>query len=114
MDCIFCRIAAGEIPATVVARNEHGMAFRDVNPQAPTHVLVIPIRHFGSATAVPDPERAAVLGELLRLAVQAADQLGVADAGYRMVVNTGKQGGQTVDHLHVHLLGGRPMHWPPG
>ena len=114
MDCIFCRIAAGEIPATVVARNEHGMAFRDVNPQAPTHVLVIPIRHFGSATAVPDAERAAVLGELLRLAVQGADQLGVADAGYRMVVNTGKQGGQTVDHLHVHLLGGRPMHWPPG
>jgi histidine triad (HIT) family protein len=114
MDCIFCRIAAGEIPATVVARNEHGLAFRDLNPQAPTHVLVIPVRHFESASAVPDQERAAVLGELLRLAVQIADQLGVADAGYRMVINTGKQGGQTVDHLHLHLLGGRQMHWPPG
>jgi histidine triad (HIT) family protein len=114
MDCIFCRIAAGEIPATVVARNEHGLAFRDLNPQAPTHVLVIPVRHFESASAVPDGERAAVLGDLLRLAVEVADQLSLADAGYRMVINSGKQGGQTVDHLHLHLLGGRQMHWPPG
>jgi histidine triad (HIT) family protein len=114
MDCIFCRIAAGEIPATVVARNDHGLAFRDLNPQAPTHVLVIPARHFPSAADVSDVERAAVLGELFRLAVQVADQLGLADSGYRMVINTGKQGGQTVDHLHVHVLGGRQMHWPPG
>jgi histidine triad (HIT) family protein len=114
MDCIFCRIASGEIPATVVARNEHGLAFRDLHPQAPTHVLVIPIRHFKSAGDVPDQERDAVLGALLRLTVQVADQLGLADSGYRMVVNTGKQGGQTVDHLHVHLLGGRQMQWPPG
>jgi histidine triad (HIT) family protein len=114
MDCIFCRIAAGEIPATVVARNEHALAFRDLNPQAPAHVLVIPLRHFESANAVPDEDRASVLGELLRLVLQVADQLGLADAGYRMVINTGEQGGQTVDHLHVHLLGGRQMHWPPG
>ena len=114
MDCIFCRIAAGEIPATVLARNDHGLAFRDVNPQAPTHVLVIPIRHVTSASDVPGPERTAVLGELLRLAVEVAGQLDLANAGYRLVVNTGKHGGQTVDHLHVHLLGGRQMHWPPG
>ena len=114
MDCIFCRIATGDLPATVVARNEHGMAFRDLNPQAPAHVLVIPIRHFASAGDVPETERAAVLGELMRLAVQVAGQLGLAQAGYRMVFNTGQQGGQTVDHLHLHVLGGRQMHWPPG
>lgn len=114
MNCIFCRIAVGDIPATVVARNEHGLAFRDLNPQAPTHVLVIPIRHFRSAGDVPGPERAAVLGELLRLAVEVAVQLDLADAGYRLVMNSGRQGGQTVDHLHLHLLGGRQMQWPPG
>lgn len=114
MDCIFCRIAAGEIPATVVGRSELALAFRDLNPQAPTHVLVIPVRHFPSAAEVPDGERAVVLGELHRLTVQVANQLGLADGGYRTVINTGKQGGQTVDHLHVHLLGGRQMRWPPG
>lgn len=114
MDCIFCRIVSGEIPATIVARNEYAVAFRDLNPQAPTHVLVIPARHFESATEVPEDERVAVLGQLLRLSVAVAEQLGVALGGYRTVINTGKQGGQTVDHLHVHLLGGRQMHWPPG
>jgi histidine triad (HIT) family protein len=114
VDCIFCRIVAGEIPATIVARNEDALAFRDLNPQAPTHVLVIPTRHFASATEVPEDERAAVLGQLLRLAVAVAEAAGVAPSGYRTVINTGKYGGQTVDHLHVHLLAGRQMHWPPG
>lgn len=114
VDCIFCRIAAGEIPATIVSRNAHGVAFRDLNPQAPTHVLVIPLRHFGSSADVPDAERAVVFGELNRLAVQAADQLGLSADGYRVVINTGRLGGQTVNHLHLHLLGGRQLHWPPG
>ena len=114
MDCIFCRIAAGDIPADVVARSEGALAFRDLNPQAPTHVLVIPRHHVPSAGHLTDAERAPVLGELMRLAVAVAAQLGLADQGYRLVVNTGANGGQTVDHLHVHLLGGRQMRWPPG
>lgn len=114
MNCIFCRIAAGEVPATMVGRSEHALAFRDLNPQAPTHVLVIPMRHFDSAANVPDTERAAVFGEVIGLAVTVAAEQGLTDRGYRMVINSGKQGGQSVDHVHVHLLGGRQMHWPPG
>ena len=114
MACIFCRIATGEVPADVVARGDGAVAFRDLNPQAPTHVLVIPTQHVASAAQLADGERAAVLGELLRLAVATAAQLGLADQGYRLVVNIGADGGQSVDHLHVHLLGGRRMHWPPG
>ena len=114
MDCIFCRIAAGEIPADVVARSEGALAFRDLNPKAPTHVLVIPQHHVPSAAFLTDAERAPVLGELMRLAVDVAAQLGLAEQGYRLVVNCGPDGGQTVDHLHVHLLGGRQMRWPPG
>ena len=114
MDCIFCRIASGEIPATVVARSEHALAFRDLNPQAPTHVLVIPTRHVASAAHLSAADRGPVFGEVMALAARVAAELGLADAGYRLVVNTGKDGGQSVDHLHVHLLGGRPMKWPPG
>ncbi|MGH9810852.1 MAG: HIT domain-containing protein, partial [Terriglobia bacterium] len=83
-------------------------------PQAPTHVLIVPVRHFASATEVPASEQAAVLGELLQLAVKVAEDSGLAGSGYRTVMNTGRQGGQTVEHLHIHLLGGRQMHWPPG
>lgn len=114
MACIFCRIAAGGIPANVVARGDGVVAFRDLNPQAPTHVLVIPTRHVPSAAHLSDHDRAAVLGEVMRFAVATAAQLGLADQGYRLVVNTGADGGQSVDHLHVHILGGRHMHWPPG
>jgi histidine triad (HIT) family protein len=114
MECIFCRIASGEIPADVVARSDGALAFRDLHPQAPTHVLVIPVRHLRSTVDLADGDRAPVLGELMRLAVEVAAQVGLADAGYRLVVNTGADGGQSVGHLHVHLLGGRPMAWPPG
>jgi histidine triad (HIT) family protein len=114
VDCIFCRIASGEIPADVVAQSDRAMAFRDLNPQAPTHLLVIPRRHVASAAALVEGDRAAVLGDIMSLAVDVAAQLGLAEHGYRLVVNTGVDGGQSVDHLHVHLLGGRPMRWPPG
>jgi histidine triad (HIT) family protein len=112
--CIFCRIAAGEIPADVVARGGGAVAFRDLNPQAPTHVLVISERHVPSAAHLAEGERAAVFGDVMRLAVATAAQLGLAEHGYRLVVNTGADGGQSVEHLHVHLLGGRRMRWPPG
>ncbi len=115
MDCIFCRIASAAIPAKqVVARSDRAIAFRDLNPQAPTHVLVIPTRHVTSAAHLAAADRAAVLGEIMALATQVAGELGLADGGYRLVVNTGPDGGQSVDHLHVHLLGGRRMTWPPG
>jgi histidine triad (HIT) family protein len=113
-DCIFCRIATGEIPAQIVARSDHAVAFRDLSPQAPTHVLVIPTRHLASAAEATGPEGAAILGEVMALGVRVAAELGLADGGYRFVMNTGREGGQTVHHLHLHLLGGRQMHWPPG
>jgi histidine triad (HIT) family protein len=113
-DCIFCRIAAGEIPATVIARNPDAIAFRDLNPQAPTHVLVVPTRHLTSVADADSPDGEAVLGSTMRLAVQVAKQLGLDSGGYRIVANTGKDGGQSVFHLHLHLLGGRSLGWPPG
>lgn len=112
--CIFCRIARGEIPADVIARSDHAIAFRDLAPQAPTHVLVIPISHLGSAAEAAGDEGERLLGRVMRLAVETAAQLGLAQNGYRLVLNTGPLGGQTVGHLHVHLLGGRQMRWPPG
>ena len=114
MDCIFCRIVSGDVPATIVARNAQALAFRDLHPQAPVHVLVIPTRHVASAAHLSGAEAAAALGAVMALAVDVAAQLGLPDAGYRLVINTGREGGQTVEHLHVHLLGGRQMHWPPG
>ena len=113
-DCIFCRIAAGEIPATIVARTDHAVAFRDLNPQAPTHVLVIPVRHIGSMTETDSDEAERVIGQTVRLAVQAAKQMGLDENGYRLVLNTGRDGSQSVFHIHVHLLGGRRLGWPPG
>jgi histidine triad (HIT) family protein len=114
MDCIFCRIASGEIPATIVARSANAVAFRDLKPQAPTHVLVIPVEHVASAAHLSDTDRSAVLGDVTALAVRVAADLGLEPGGYRLVVNIGRDGGQSVDHLHVHLLGGRQMTWPPG
>lgn len=110
-DCIFCKVVAGEIPAAVVKRDDGFLAFRDINPQAPTHLLVIPTHHVASLNEARDPK---LLGELLAFARDLAQEAGVATRGYRVVLNTNPDGGQTVFHLHVHLLGGRPMTWPPG
>jgi histidine triad (HIT) family protein len=112
MDCLFCKIAAGTIPVTRLYENDHVLAFPDISPQAPVHVLLIPKKHLSSHAHVP-PEDAAVFGELLAAAGEVA-KLKQLDNGYRLVINTGADGGQTVGHLHVHLLGGRQMHWPPG
>ncbi|HLB54944.1 MAG TPA: histidine triad nucleotide-binding protein [Gemmatimonadales bacterium] len=113
-DCLFCRILAGEIPAREVARSELAMAFHDVNPQAPTHVLVVPKTHLSGPAAADSESGEQIFGPVLRLAVQVASQLGLAERGYRLVLNQGPDGGQSVDHLHVHVLGGRRMKWPPG
>ncbi len=113
MSCLFCRIANREIPAAIVYEDDQLLAFKDVNPQAPTHVLVIPKRHIGSLTDLsPDDDR--LVGELVRRAAALASELGVADGGFRTVFNTNRDAGQTVFHIHLHLLGGRAMHWPPG
>jgi histidine triad (HIT) family protein len=111
-DCLFCAIVAGEIPATVVRDDERTLAFRDVNPQAPTHVLVVPKRHLPNAAAVvaDDPT---LLSDLFASALAVAEAEGLGD-GYRLVFNTGKSAGQTVFHAHLHLLGGRGFDWPPG
>jgi histidine triad (HIT) family protein len=109
--CLFCRIANGEIPVALVAQNPHAVAFRDINPQAPVHVLVVPRRHVVSLAAATDPTE---MGALLLLASEVARTEGVEATGYRVVANTGTDGGQTVHHLHLHVLGGRAMQWPPG
>jgi len=109
--CIFCRIAQGEIPVSILAENTFAVAFRDMHPQAPTHVLIIPRRHVASLDEATDSEE---LGALFLLASEVARLEGIAETGYRTVTNTGADGGQTVFHLHVHLLGGRQMTWPPG
>jgi histidine triad (HIT) family protein len=112
-NCLFCRIIAGEIPSRKVYEDDLAFAFHDVNPQAPTHVLIIPKKHIASLNeAAPDDE--ALLGRLTLLASKLADQLGVVDGGYRTVINTGAGAGQSVWHIHIHLLGGRAMNWPPG
>ncbi len=110
-DCIFCKIASGEIPASVVARTDRLVAFRDVSPQAPVHVLVIPTEHLATLEEVKDGD---LLGEMLLLARQIARDEKIAVDGYRIVLNTNRNGGQTVFHLHLHLLGGRRLTWPPG
>jgi histidine triad (HIT) family protein len=111
-DCLFCRIAAGEIPATVVHRDDTIVAIRDINPQAPTHILVMPVAHIASAADLTADD-APLLGRLFQTAADLARSEGL-DNGWRLVANTGPEGGQTVPHLHLHLLGGRPMRWPPG
>lgn len=112
MDCIFCRIVAGEIPAKKVFEDEQVFAFHDIDPKAPTHILVIPKKHVASLAHAEAADEA-VLGRLLATTARVAQEQGLSH-GYRVVISTGPQGGQTVDHLHVHLLGGRQMHWPPG
>lgn len=115
MDCIFCRIIAGEIPAREVARSAHAVAFHDVNPQAPVHVLVVPVAHAATAADAMALEKGdQVIAEVMRLGVEVARELELEKGGYRFVINTGDEGGQTVHHLHLHVLGGRQMKWPPG
>ncbi len=113
-DCVFCRIASGEIPAKVVKRSPEAVAFHDLNPQAPVHVLIIPVVHHDAARDVAGADGERMLGHLLRFACEVATELGLDPAGYRLVLNTGANGGQTVLHLHLHLLGGRRLGWPPG
>lgn len=110
-DCLFCRIASGAIPAGFVAVSEDAVAFRDISPKAPVHVLVIPRKHITSLAEVDDAQ---LLGRLMALAAEVARSEGIAESGYRTVINTRSDGGQTVDHLHIHVMGGRHMDWPPG
>lgn len=111
-DCLFCKIAAGEIPADVVTETETVLAFRDITPAAPTHVLVIPKEHLANANEL-GANRETLLQELFSVITSVAAAEGL-DKGYRIVANVGPEGGQTVDHLHWHVLGGRSMGWPPG
>ena len=109
--CLFCRIVAKEIPAKIVAETADCVAFRDVNPQAPVHVVVVPRTHVPSLNEVTD---ATIVGKLAQLAKDLAQREGLTERGYRLVINTNADAGQTVFHLHMHLLGGRKMSWPPG
>lgn len=111
--CVFCKILAGEIPATKVHEEDGIVAIRDINPQAPVHLLLIPREHIADTNAIEE-KHAALVGRVHIAAARAAKKLGVADSGYRLVLNCGRQAGQTVFHIHFHLLGGRPLAWPPG
>ena len=113
MECLFCEIARGAIPAQIVYSSPEVTAFRDINPQAPTHILVIPNRHVESIAELGGSD-AALLARLIEVTNELARQEGIADSGYRVVTNRGANAGQTVPHLHLHLLGGRPMDCPPG
>ena len=113
-DCLFCRIVAGEIPATIVRRTADAVAFRDINPQAPVHVLIIPTTHVPSVRGATGAEGERVLARTLAFAADVARELGLDSGGYRIVTNTGPDAGQSVDHLHFHVLGGRRLGWPPG
>lgn len=112
-DCLFCKIVAGDIPATKVAESDRSLSFRDINPQAPTHVLVIPKDHYPDLAALAAAD-AELLAEMAVQAHQVAEDEGISGTGYRVVFNTGREAGQTVFHVHAHVLGGRSMAWPPG
>jgi histidine triad (HIT) family protein len=112
-DCLFCKIVAGEIPATIVHQDDRLIALRDINPQAPMHVLVIPRRHIASLNDLA-PDDDALVGEMTRRAAAIAREHGYSDRGYRTVFNTNAEAGQTVFHIHLHVLGGRRLGWPPG
>ena len=112
-DCLFCRIAAGSIPSDRLHEDDLIVAFRDIAPRAPTHILLIPRRHVASAAELTEAD-GPLLGHLFGVAADIARSEGIADGGYRLVSNVGRWGGQTVDHLHFHLMGGRAFDWPPG
>ncbi len=111
-DCIFCKIAKHEIGSDAVYEDDDFLAFRDINPAAPTHVLLIPKKHVSSL--LDEGAKEELLGKMMTLVPKLAKELGIADDGFRLVVNTGSEGGQSVDHLHCHILGGRALQWPPG
>ena len=112
-DCIFCKIVSGDIPADIVYQDEDVVAFRDLNPQAPTHILVIPRKHIATTNDI-QPEDAELVGKMHLAAKQIARDEGIAESGYRTVLNCNAAAGQTVFHIHLHVMGGRPMGWPPG
>ena len=112
-DCLFCKIIAKEIPSNIVYEDERCLAFRDIEPQAPVHIILIPKAHIPSANAL-DEENCGVVGHIFAVAAKIAKEQGFAEQGYRLVNNCGEDGGQTVQHLHVHLLAGRNLGWPPG
>lgn len=113
IDCLFCRIVANELPATRLHEDDHVVAIRDIAPQSPTHILLVPRRHIASALDLTDAD-GPLLGRLFAVAADLARTEGIADDGYRLVSNVGVWGGQSVDHLHLHLMGGREFEWPPG
>ena len=113
MPCPFCQIVGRERPAQIVYEDDRAVAFVDVNPQAPTHILVVPREHITGPLAV-DESNEQVIGHLVTVAGQVTRQIGIAEDGYRLVLNQGRNGGQSVFHIHLHILGGRRMHWPPG
>jgi len=112
-DCLFCRIVAGELPSSQVYSDESVVAIRDIAPQAPTHILLLARKHIASVADLGKADQTLV-GQLFAVGVELAKREGIAEGGYRLVVNNGRDGGQTVDHLHVHMLGGRHLTWPPG
>lgn len=113
-DCLFCRIVAGEIPAKIVKRSDDALAFNDTDPKAPVHLLIIPTRHVAAVRDAKGTEGESLLGRLMAFAATVASEQGLDGAGYRIVTNTGGNAGQSVDHLHLHVLGGRKLTWPPG
>jgi histidine triad (HIT) family protein len=113
-DCLFCKVVAGDIPAKIVKRSADALAFRDIDPKAPVHLLVIPTKHVPAVRDAKGSDGERLLGRLLGFAAEVASELGLDAQGYRVVTNTGKHAGQSVDHLHFHVLGGRRMTWPPG
>lgn len=113
MDCLFCKIVAGDIPADIVYQDDDLLAFRDVSPQAPTHILIIPKQHIETTNDL-DETTAPLIGQMYLVAKQIAKDEGLADDGYRLVMNCNRNGGQSVYHIHLHLLGGRQLTWPPG
>lgn len=112
-DCIFCKIVSGDIPGDIVYQDDDVLAFRDLNPQAPTHILIIPRKHIATTNDI-QPEDAELVGKMYLAAKQVAADEGIAEPGYRAVMNCNAGAGQTVFHIHLHLIGGRPMGWPPG
>ncbi len=112
-ECLFCRIVQRTLPADIVAEDPEVLAFKDVNPQAPTHLLIVSKTHIPTVSALTDAN-ASLMAQAVLMANRLADRSGITQTGYRLVVNCGPQAGQSVAHLHVHLLGGRPMRWPPG
>ncbi len=113
MDCLFCKIANGSLPTKIIFQDNEVLVFDDINPKAPHHKLIIPRKHISTLNALT-PEDTLIAGRLLQTAAKIAQELNIADTGYRVVMNCNAHAGQTVFHIHLHLLGGRQMHWPPG